>query len=594
MSGAAEAHGPRRDRVALAGALLIALGWLAYGAATVGQHGVTLDETSILYGGDRTLFFLTHPWVHDALAFDQPNDPAGFHCRFERFPDFADTWHYPAMPGVWMAASNAVFHDWLGWTDDIDGHHLGLLALHALGLFVLAIYACKLLGRRAGLSAAFLYALYPSIVGYAFNNPKDLPASDFYTAALLAAGSAFHHRRPRDLWASGVLVGLSLSSKLNGVFAIATLALWLLLLRPTRQELRAAGLFRPLCWLPAVAFAVFFLLWPWLWYGTPLTWAKHLFEYLRFYGTFSHSARASFTAFPFRAAGAMTPPLVLGLAALGTVRLFRRDFALRPLRWLFLLWLGLPLLRVALPFSEFYDGNRHFIEYIGALCALAGLGAGWILEASARRWRGSELVWASCFAAVLWQPLVAYRPFEGTYFNGFVGGLGGAQEEALFFMLSPPHDSRASGSEGDFWNSSLRGALSLAAHLLPPGAVLGTCGPSVVNVRANLTAPPPFRVTSWRDGRADYLYFMGRECYCKQSDLRKAETERPVVARVTRGGGLIYEILGPRSPYPLPPVSPHSRYEDLPHYPTRRAPPQHRRRRRPSARFPIGRPVDFE
>lgn len=573
---------------ALAAAGAIALAWCCYGIATIHQHGVTLDETSIFYGGDRTLFFLTHPTVPGALALQQGGEPQGFHSRFPRFPDFADTWHYPVLPGLLMSLTNALFHEGLGWVDDLDGHHLGLILWHGVGLFAFGFYACRLLGLRAGACAALAYALYPSIVGFAFNNPKDLPATDFYGATLLAAAAGLSQRRPRDLWAAGVLCGLSLASKLNGVFALTTLAVWLLgtgrLSRTARSELRADRLWTPLCALPVVAFGVFWLTWPWLWFGTPLDWVSRLLEYARFYLVFSHSARPTFTLFAFKAVFAMTPPLVLALAALGLGYLFTRRCALRPLRRLFLLWLMLPLLRITLPFSEFYDANRHFIEYIGALCALAGIGAGAVLELLDRlpRARALQATAVAAMTYVLWLPLRDYRPYEGAYFNGFVGGLGGAQAQALFFMQAPPHDSRASGAEGDFWNSSLRDALELARQIVPAGATLATCGPSSVNVQANLTAPVRYSFANWRDPHADYIYFMARECYCKQSDLRHAEEERPVIVRVTRGGGLIYEILGPKVPYALPPVSPHTRYEQLPHYPTRRAPPP----RRPARRVP--------
>ncbi|HUB07196.1 MAG TPA: hypothetical protein VMB50_09345, partial [Myxococcales bacterium] len=111
---------PRTNRAALLGAALIALAWLVYGVATVSEHGMTLDETSIFYAGDRTLFFLTHPGVPGALDFVANHEPTGFTSRFARFPDFADPWHYPVLPGLIMAVTNWLFGARLG--SDIDGH----------------------------------------------------------------------------------------------------------------------------------------------------------------------------------------------------------------------------------------------------------------------------------------------------------------------------------------------------------------------------------------------------------------------------------------------------------------------------------------
>src|SRR5262249_50155318 len=120
--------------------------------------------------------------------------------------------------------------------------------------------------------------------GHSFNNPKAWPAATFYGIAVLAAGDGFLNGRPRALLAAGVYAGLSLASKLNGVFAFATLAAWLPVayltcLRRLPRETRAA-----LGWAavraPVIAVLIFFVSWPWLWSGTLVGVGERLWRYL--------------------------------------------------------------------------------------------------------------------------------------------------------------------------------------------------------------------------------------------------------------------------------------------------------------------------
>jgi hypothetical protein len=57
------------------------------------------------------------------------------------------------------------------------------------------------------------------------------------------------------------------------------------------------------------------------------------------------------------------------------------------------------------------------------------------------------------------------------------------------------------------------------------------------------------------------VYASPREPRCSWKRLRELERWRPVLSRVTRGGGLIYEILGPRTAEPHAPVSPPTAYD---------------------------------
>ncbi len=544
--------------------LLCAVAFLAIAATELSHHGLTLDSPSLFYAGDRTLFWLTHPGVPGALDYLH-GQPAGFHTHFLRYPEPADPLHYPVVPGF-VAAVTAAVTDSLFGLHPIEGHQLGLVLLHAVGLFFFAVYAVRLLGPTAGGIAAVCYLFFPTILGHAFNNAKDVPCSDFYACGLLAGGVATLAPNRRDAIAAGVFFGLALSSKINGAVGLAIWLLWTVWVFGLRlREER-----RPDWRLPVLAFSVaslagalFVLLWPWLYQGEPSDWIGHLREYERFYAYYATGPRETLTAYPFRAVLFMTPPIVLVLAVVYVVfgvnwRARGEPFVADLAVWsLLLLWTLFPLVRSALPYSNFYDGNRHFIEHIGGLCALAGGGGELAVRFAAHRLaaRAAVAIWAGMallFASLL-LPWNAYRPFEATYFNFLVGGLGGAQRKALFNM-APPHDQRVLGTEGDYWYSSVADASDSLATLVPTDKTVGLCGPPPQQVNMQWHGPTPPRHYAQTED-ADFVYVAPRGLFCDWTAVRELEANRNVIQRVERGGGLIYEILGPRTE-PHAPVSP--------------------------------------
>jgi hypothetical protein len=278
--------------------------------------------------------------------------------------------------------------------------------------------------------------------------------------------------------------------------------------------------------------------------------------------------RTTWTTYPFRCLLFLTPPILL-LAAF--------PFPFFALKWrheelatwsLLVLWLGAVVFRVAMPHSNFFDGTRHFMEYIPALCAIAGVGAAWwIRKATAltRRLIGTGVLPATALPAAvavagalatvgLLGPVVAYHPYEASYFNGLIGGLGGAQRAGIFQMPAT-HDNRVNATEGDYWFSSLRDAENLLAGFIEPGATFGLCGPWNAQVASQWPGgKPPPKIVDWH--QADYVYSNPR-AFCWAELKAKPRT---VVAEVRRGGGVIYQILKkqgdgaprPAAPRPLP------------------------------------------
>ncbi len=556
---------PRRLSTSSAMGAAIALVWIVYGVATLHAHGLTSDEPGLFYAGDRTLFWLLHPRALDALDFAGA-EPAGFVSEFLRWPDWKDPMHYPVFPSLLAAITSRLFHDGLGWVSVIDGHHLGLVLFHGLGLWVFCRWATRLLGDTAGVAATVALALYPTFVGHAFSNPKDLPCALWNGIAVLAAGVGLLENRGKPLIWAGLFLGVALSCKLNGVFALIAVLAWtpfayLILYR--RRRPFAAEVMVGLLIFPYLGLVVFVLLWPWLYQGKGIAiWWAHLNDYVSFLLAFGTSDRSSWVAYPAKALVFMTPPLVLLAAAVALGTAWRRGRERAAIVLLLVLAGGLPVLRIAAPRSNFYDANRHFIEYVPALCALAGLGV-----AELARWgrrllarlpagaAGGARVTASgltvAAVAVLIWPLAAYRPFEAAYFNRFVGGLGGAQQAAL---LRAPFNVMASGTEADYWWSSSGDGVA-AARAIDPQAPVAMCGGSTALLPIELRTPGKGPRFVEPDDPAALVYVNPREAFCSWKRVRELEAKRPVLRRVERGGGLIWELLGPATGASLSPVS---------------------------------------
>jgi len=416
-----------------------------------------------------------------------------------------------------------------------------------------------------------ILATFPSALGHSFNNPKDWPCAELYGITVLAAATGILEQRARPLLAAGVWLGLALSAKFNAVFVLVTIVAWtpiayLALYRPRTVSERVVGAYLIAPW---VAFAVFFKAWPWLSHGKYINeWWHALSDYVTFmvdYGVVKE--RTEWTSYPWRCLFYTTPPIVLACAAVFAVigwRKTRRDVAV----WaLLLLWTGLPLVRCSAPHANFYDMNRHFIEYIPGLAAMAGAGAWRIVElgrALLDRFRAGpgvriagSVVGAGILAAGLVLPIAAYHPYETTYFNVFIGGLGGAQRKALL------HDDpwRAYGTEGDYWYSALRGALARMTKMAGPDEKIGVDPPPYtpqlfadIENRAKLDTTDPAANAA--------LLYVGPSAGKSWRRIHELEAERPVRYREVRGGGLIYEVLGKADGQKHDLVSPHTPYDD--------------------------------
>jgi hypothetical protein len=133
------------------------------------------------------------------------------------------------------------------------------------------------------------------------------------------------------------------------------------------------------------------------------------------------------------------------------------------------LWIGITLLRVSVPGAVDFEGIRHWLEIVPAVCMLVGFGGAGILRwidtrVLHRRGPRTKLVVSTALTLAAFAPNVLWNvrnhPHQIAYFNQLIGRLPGAQARGLTDSM-------------DYWSISTRSAIRwLNSNAEPGSAVL--------------------------------------------------------------------------------------------------------------------------
>jgi len=442
--------------------------------------------------------------------------------------------------------------------DTYETRHL----LNALVGVVGAIGVWKLgralAGPRAGFFAALFLLLTPNYYGQMFNNPKDIPFAAgmvwglYYLVLLLP-------ELPRPRWSLllrlGVAIGLTIGVRVGGLLLVGYLCLLLglsgfwraLELRSLRVLLgdAALGLGRVLLPVFLVAYAVMLPFWPY----AQLDPLRNPFIAL---ANFSHEIYPWTTLFDGRYVPATNLPwsylpvhvtlalpelvLTLLLASLPAAVLVARARRWRLERASALAYAAIGF-AVVFPIgyaiaikAVLFDGMRHFIFVLPPIAALAASAMDRALDLLRRfpyrRWAyGALALYGMGHVAIMGM----LHPDEYVYFNGFIGGVEGA--DGLF--------------KTDYWaNSYAEAVIGLEEYLhaeygndyMDHDFKVAVCGPPI---SAAFFFPPNF-IFAWDHKDADFfIAFTKDNC---QKELPGHE-----VYRVERMGVLLSVVLDRRA-----------------------------------------------
>jgi 4-amino-4-deoxy-L-arabinose transferase-like glycosyltransferase len=334
--------------------------------------------------------------------------------------------------------------------------------LFAVTLFILWLTARRLVPYRWAWLAPSLYGAHPILAGHA-----QLAASETTFAAISAAALCVLVHRPERRWTTaallGVLAGLAIATKVNGLILIVAIGMWLTGGRFLERRAHSGWMANEgrtmvmvVLGAPLIAFAI----WPWLWPAP----ASRLVGYWKFIAEHAHQG-AWFAGQRWNFGGPPAPiwypianlhlmsPLVflaalwIGIAAIAARSVGRRRLPRRELI-LLLCMLG-PLSASSLPGAPKYDGVRLFLPAFvpAVLLSVRGCWVAWAAwKPQARR--------APLWALVL-LPALSFSPPNIDFYN------------AVAVRLTP--GEIASPWETTYWVNGLnkRAVDELNAELLP-------------------------------------------------------------------------------------------------------------------------------
>lgn len=432
------------DRATRLAALVPALVFLVAAFVALPDVGISVDEPlHFIYGEGILRFFAT-------LGRDR-----------SLFEIETAAWYGGVYDAIGTLASRAL--------PSVPRH----LPRHALTV-LLAAAAIYGTGRMAGLlggagaaaTASTLLLLTARWSGHALFDPKDIPFSAGYVAALYALQRWTRELpRPRAALWIGVALGVAaaLSVRVAGLLPLAYLGV-VAALHAVRQARRlgswsaGARLLGPL--VPrallagAAAFALTVAGWPYLWespfanfltlvrVSSDFPWHGNVF----FLGRFVRAGETGPLYVPVWLAVGLPLATFAGLASALFWAARRRLRAAGPPEGIAVPLLGalFPLAWVMASDPVLYNGFRHLLFVVPPLCVLAALGlrATWLAAAGRPRRRAAL---AAALVALLLEPLVwlvRSHPYQYVYFNPLAGGLAEASHRF----------------SGDYWRLSLRAA----------------------------------------------------------------------------------------------------------------------------------------
>ncbi|HKJ28129.1 MAG TPA: glycosyltransferase family 39 protein [Anaerolineales bacterium] len=406
-------------------AILLALFVLLVLILTQPQIGLTWDEPAYFAASESYANWFGELFTRPGKAFSQPMIDAYWSINHE----------HPPLDKIW---SGLVWKLSKGVFDDLMAHRLGNMLLVAVLVGMVYTLIAENYNRRTGLLASAILLSLPRFFFHAHLAALDVPAAFMIFLVVFT----FWRTKDRPAWQHtillGIVWGLAVATKINAVFVMPTLLLWVLLFQ------REKFLLIRLVVSGFVAFIVFVAVWPWLF---PQIGAR-LWEYILWI-TVNHWEigqyyLGQFTMpppwhFPFVIAFAVIPTAVLVFYGVGIARIIKRKEK-RGFGVLLLFNSLVPLLALAIGQSMVYDNERLFMPAFIFTAALAAVGVDWgvlgVQDWLRAKGRSSLAVPAAILLAalVLLPQMISAAPLYPhllSYYSGSVGGLRGANRLGL-------------------------------------------------------------------------------------------------------------------------------------------------------------------
>lgn len=263
--------------------------------------------------------------------------------------------------------------------------------------------------------------------------------------------------RSPEFMVAAVVWGLCLGTRMIGVAAGGMVGLYFLL-RGRKQAVI------PLIVYSLVAFAIMFLVWPYLWFTgwSGLTHSLLLLEdfpvrlSILFKGQFYTGKKLPLSYLPTLMAIQFTLPLVVLATSGAAVAIYRwiKSQTQRTQLLILSTWLLLPVLWVMLSGTNLYHNFRQLLFITPPLFIFAGFALDAIFKRLKHGWLQTLLVVLVLVPGVY--SIIQLHPYQYVYYNQLVGGVQGAYRNY----------------DLDYWMTSIKEATEYANQNLPPDSKL--------------------------------------------------------------------------------------------------------------------------
>ncbi len=370
---------------------------------------------------------------------------------------------HPALMKTLFGFSDRVFHKKLDILSPSTALRLPAMITGALCVYLIFIWGSFSFGRRAGLFAAFGFALMPRVFYHAHLCCFDLPITFFWLLVTYLYWRSLSSARFG--LAAGIAFGFALCVKLNAFFLPFVLGLHyaVLLYRWKKAGGKTvAPAPRPGAFVSGLVFApiIFFAHWPWLWFDT----VKHVGSYMGFHSHHPHYNTAYFgqnivdaptpVSYPFVLTLLTVPTVIMILFAVGSLIRARHHLPARMEklvedRWsptgppstggldlLLALSVFVPMAIIAMPNVPIFGGTKHWLPSMPFIALLAGVGAVRLMDvaSSALARLPGKLIQAAVLVLLLAVPLqqtITSHPFGLASYVPLMGGARGAASAGM-------------------------------------------------------------------------------------------------------------------------------------------------------------------
>jgi 4-amino-4-deoxy-L-arabinose transferase-like glycosyltransferase len=341
---------------------------------------------------------------------------------------------HPPLEKMWSGLiAKAARH----FLDELTANRFGIMLMVSFLTAMLYLMMAETYGKAAGFFAVASLMSMPRFFFHAHVTALDVPVAAISFALLFI----FWKTVDRKGWSWGILCGvvcgLVLATKLNGIFIPIALALWCLFFR---KKLSIAFRFLQ---MGVTAVFVFLLIWPWLYHQT---WPR-LIEYANFHlhhfvigqwylGKFYVILPWHFTLVIL---WGVVPLSIMALFVAGVISAGKGEHD-RGLAWLFIICILVYILPFISGKSMLYDNERLLMPVFPFIAALAGIGFDRLIKSLGtflnRIKQPAMILTASFFLGIaLLIPqtidMVKLYPHLLSYYSEGVGGLQGANRLGL-------------------------------------------------------------------------------------------------------------------------------------------------------------------